>query len=61
MSSPKRRAQLEQEMLARDAARARVEARVAALTMWALIDEANADSTVKNILHKICEHIGLEK
>lgn len=64
MSSPARRKQLQAERKAEreaeDQARIVENARKELLTMWLRIDEADTTSDVKDILHRIAEHVGLE-
>ena len=60
MSSPKRRAQNARELEQRQQERADEQLRRARLTMWQRIEEADTSEDVKDILHSICEKIGLE-
>ena len=60
MSSPHRRAERQAEFEAEQERRRREEVRRAALTMWERIDEAEASSDVKELLHMFAEKLGLE-
>lgn len=51
-----REAQWEQESMARAVEHARKEA----LSMWERIEESDASADVKDILHRIATHVGLE-
>lgn len=55
-----RRARQEAEFNAEYEKRQREVARKAALTMWERIEEAEASDDVKDILHRIAVHVGLE-
>ena len=56
-----RRREREAERAAEDAVRETEERRRAALSMWERIEEVDADSTVKEILHMLAAHMGLEQ
>lgn len=60
MSSKQRRAELEAEWEAKQASNERERARREALTMWERIEESDASPDVKDILHRMAEHLGLE-
>lgn len=57
MSSPRRRAERQRELEKVLSEQEREECRRAGLTMWERIEECDADSTVKDILHRFAEHL----
>lgn len=59
MSSPQRRKELARLREIEDRKREEEERRKAALIMYDRIDEANCDETVKDILRRIAEHLGI--
>jgi hypothetical protein len=60
MSSPQRRKELQTQRDREYEARWKEEARRASLTISERIDEADATSDVKEILHMLAEKLGLE-
>ena len=61
MRSSKRRAEREAAFAAECEARSREETRKEALSMWERIEEADVNVDVKDILHRMAQHIGLEE
>lgn len=51
---------MEAEWEAKQASNERERARREALTMWERIEESDASPDVKDILHRMAEHLGLE-
>jgi thymidylate kinase len=61
MSNSARRKEREAEFEKEQDARRVEEARKDALTMWERIEEADANDDMKDILHRLASHIGLEQ
>jgi hypothetical protein len=59
-SQKERRARREREDWEREEARLTEESRRARLTMWERIEECDASSSVKELLHMLAEAAGLE-
>lgn len=60
MSSPARRAERRREREAEYEARMAEQHRKGALSMFMRIEESDASEDVKDILHRIAQHVGLE-
>ena len=60
MSRPERRREREAEFEREYQARRKEEARKEALSMWGRIEEADTTPDVKDILHRLASHLGLE-
>lgn len=60
MSSPARRRELAVEQEAKERAREIERHRKENLSMYARIEEADCDETVKDILRRIAEHAGVD-
>lgn len=60
MSSKERRAEKQREWEAQQAAANVERCRKEALTMYERINESDASEDVKDILHRIAQHVGLE-